>query len=719
MPMTEGTAGPDTAGPDGASRIAEEIQGDEILRAEAAHLATARAALTRMRTDAESLEDHDKDWMERVIEIRSQAAGVTTFVSDEILAGELRVRIAALADDGTTPLFFGRIDHGDNGPYPGETFHIGRRHIAGEVGEALVVDWRAPVSEAFYRATTADPRGVVRRRRFGFRDGELTSYEQERLDQGDALGVDSRILAEEIERPRVGPMRDIVATIQPDQDALVRAELDESLCVQGAPGTGKTAVGLHRAAFLLYSHPDRLRRSGVLVVGPNQAFLSYIGQVLPALGEGGVEQRTVAELLAAFPVQGTDTPEAAAVKTDGRMAEVIHRALYGRIGSPEEPAVIADGATRYRIGPARIQRLIDELRGDDLRYATARDRLSTRLAYLARAQAEARGQSPTERWVGKIARSKPVKELTEALWPAVDAPGLIAELWSDRAVLARAADGILTDAEQEAISWSTPPRGRRKPRWTAADTVLIDEAADLIERIPSYGHVIVDEAQDLTTMQARAVGRRARHGSVTVLGDLAQGTTVNAPRDWPALLAALGKPAARVVPLTTGYRVPAEIIALANTLLPALRSGVDPARSIRRAPDSLTVTRVDEVASAVADAAAESLARPGSVAIVVADAAVAAVTAALDGRGLSYSLGGASDDANVPLAVVPATVAKGLEFDHVIVGEPAEISAAETRGLHRLYVVLTRAVSRLTVLHSAPLPEPMRPDTSSPEPLSA
>ncbi|WP_279580697.1 helicase domain-containing protein [Fodinicola feengrottensis] len=154
-----------------------------------------------------------------------------------------------------------------------------------------MIDWRAPVSEAFYRATAAEPRGVIRRRRFGFHSGQLSSYEQERLDEGENLGLASKILTAEIEKPRVGPMRDIVATIQPDQDALVRADLDDSLCIQGAPGTGKTAVGLHRAAYLLYSHPDRLKRSGVLVIGPNQAFLSYIAQVLPALGEGGVKQR--------------------------------------------------------------------------------------------------------------------------------------------------------------------------------------------------------------------------------------------------------------------------------------------------------------------------------------------------------------------------------------------------------------------------------------------
>src|SRR5690606_26657764 len=188
----------------------------------------------------------------------------------------------------------------------GEVHHIGRRHVTDEAGEPMVLDWRAPVSRAFYRASVADPQGVAVRRRFGFAGGTLTSFEDEHLDRGEELGIASRILTAEIERPRVGPMRDIVATIQPEQDELVRAELAETICVQGAPGTGKTAVGLHRAAYLLYQHRDRLRRSGVLVVGPNRAFLGYIAAVLPALGEVEVEQSTVDDLVARVAVRGAD-----------------------------------------------------------------------------------------------------------------------------------------------------------------------------------------------------------------------------------------------------------------------------------------------------------------------------------------------------------------------------------------------------------------------------
>src|SRR3954463_7791926 len=246
----------------------------------------------------------------------------------EQLGRHMARRVADLADDPTTPLFFGRLDIDES------VYHVGRRHVTDDAGEPMVLDWRAPLSRSFYRASVRDPQGVSTRRRFGFVKGELTSFEDEHLDRGEELGTSSRILTAEIERPRVGPMRDIVATIQPEQDELVRAELADSICVQGAPGTGKTAVGLHRAAYLLYLHRERLRRSGVLIVGPNSAFLSYISAVLPALGEVEVQQTTVDELIARVPVRGTDSAAAALLKHDPRMAQALAKVLWGRLRKP-------------------------------------------------------------------------------------------------------------------------------------------------------------------------------------------------------------------------------------------------------------------------------------------------------------------------------------------------------------------------------------------------
>ncbi|MGH3657515.1 MAG: HelD family protein, partial [Micromonosporaceae bacterium] len=301
---------------------------DHDLATERRHLTASRAALARMR--------------ERTTALFATGENVAgDAYSSETLGRTLARRLTELADDPDTPLFFGRLDHTDDSPeHEAARYHIGRRHVVDDAGEPMVLDWRAPVSEAFYQASAKHPMGVARRRRFGFSSGELTSFEDEHLTAGEELGTASRILTEEIERPRVGPMRDIVATIQPEQDELVRAALEESICVQGAPGTGKTAVGLHRAAYLLYTYPERLKKAGVLVVGPSRAFLSYISAVLPALGEVDIDQLTVDDLVGHVPVRAEDAPEAAALKHDARTAEVVRRALYAHLTDPTEPLVV-------------------------------------------------------------------------------------------------------------------------------------------------------------------------------------------------------------------------------------------------------------------------------------------------------------------------------------------------------------------------------------------
>ena len=279
-------------------------------------------------------------------------------VSEEYLKGELYHRAEALADIPDTPLFFGRLDYagqveatGDG--VTGHSFHIGRRHVHDPDGSPAVIDWRAPVSVPFYRASAADPMNLELRRRFGFSGGELTAYEDELFGARSAgkerSSQPSQILISEIERPRSGPMRDIVATIQPDQDDIVRADAGQTVCVQGAPGTGKTAVGLHRVAYLLYAYREQVRRRGVVMVGPNQAFLSYIRNVLPALGEIDVAQTTVGELVASVPVRGADDEAAAVVKGDARMAEVLRRALWGTIRPPAAAVMLPRGTRRWRV----------------------------------------------------------------------------------------------------------------------------------------------------------------------------------------------------------------------------------------------------------------------------------------------------------------------------------------------------------------------------------
>jgi DNA helicase IV len=669
---------------------------DIDLSTEREHLAASRAALRRMREHAQALYATGDG-------VAGDAWGAET------LGRTLARRIAELADDPSTPLFFGRLDFGPTaGEHAEHRYYIGRRHVTDEAGEPMVIDWRAPVSRTFYRASASDPQGVRVRRRFGFAAGALTSFEDEHLDRGEELGTASRILTTEIERPRIGPMRDIVATIQPDQDELVRADLDESICVQGAPGTGKTAVGLHRAAFLLYQHRDRLKRSGVLVVGPNAAFLHYISAVLPALGEIDVQQSTVDELVRRVPVRGVDSPEATAVKHDARMAQALAVALWRRISRPTAALVVSDGSYRWRISEEALRRILDDVRRERPAYALGRERVRARVVAMLQRQAEhRRGDSPGDAWLRRMARSRPVTEFLDAAWPALTAEEVVASLLTDPSIAA----GVLTDAEQQAIRWPRPPRTVKAARWSTADALLIDEAAGLIERTPSYGHVVVDEAQDLSPMQCRAIARRSEHSSLTVLGDLAQGTAAWATRDWATTLAHLGKPGAQVVPLSTGFRVPAAVVSLANGLLPALDVDVAPAVSLRR-DGQLSIGRVSNVDGAMVSKAQEALQLAGSVGIIAADASADRVTRALRAHGIQTAT---VDDieAVARLTVVPASLAKGLEYDHVIVVEPAEIAEAETRGLHRLYVVLTRAVSRLDVLHSRDLPPALAEAVSS------
>ncbi|MGK5674108.1 HelD family protein [Micromonospora sp. URMC 106] len=726
---------------------AVDLDLDTDLAAEREHLATSRAALSRMRERAEAL-----------FATGDQVAGDA--YAAETLGRTLARRVAELADDPTTPLFFGRLDFGPpadgastDGPptdheagaghpdHAGRRYHVGRRHVTDERGEPLVLDWRAPVSRSFYRASASDPQGVAVRRRFGFSNGALTSFEDEHLDRGEELGTASRILTAEIERPRVGPMRDIVATIQPEQDELVRADLADSICVQGAPGTGKTAVGLHRAAYLLYLHRERLRRAGVLIVGPNRAFLSYIAAVLPALGEVEVEQATVEDLVGRVPARAVDDPAVAAVKHDARMAEVLRRAVDAHIGEPTEPIMVSDGSYRWRIGLDPLHRVVEETRRERLPYATGRERVRARVVALLQRQAEARrAESPSDAWLRRMGRCAPVTAFLDAVWPALTPEGLVHRLLTDADLLATTAEGLLTTAEQALLRGTaapdgTPgpaaaagaadaPRPARRPaatgtklgrtpkatKWTAADAVLIDEAAGLIERPAGFGHVVVDEAQDLSPMQCRVIARRSEHGSITLLGDLAQGTAPWAAADWRESLRHLGKPDAVVVPLTVGFRVPAAVVAFANRLLPALAVDVPPAESLRR-DGTLDVRTVGNLTAAAVAEVRAALAFDGSVAVIAADDAVGGLRAALDAAGIETAT---VDEpaAAARVTVVPATLVKGLEYDHVIVVEPAAIVAAEPRGLHRLYVVLTRAVSRLAVLHAAPLPEPLGPAPS-------
>jgi DNA helicase IV len=707
---------PADAGTAAAAKITDKTSTDNdttdsVIASERAHLARSRALLRLMRENALEL-------------AKNPMAGDR--VSLEYLKADLYRRAEALKDLPDAPLFFGRLDYSElarrDEDFAGADFHIGRRHVHDQDGTPVVLDWRAPVSRPFYRASQSDPLGLTLRRRFGFAGGALTAYEDERFakPQGNGaagetpvrsaeseLDSPSNLLISEIERPRSGPMRDIVATIQPEQDDIVRADAATTVCVQGAPGTGKTAVGLHRVAYLLYAHKEQVTRRGVIVVGPNLAFLSYIRNVLPALGELDVTQTTVADLVASTPVRGADSDETAKVKGDARMAEVLRRALWASIRPPAQPLVLSRGARRLRVPAHEIEALARELRDRGVRYGTGRELLAHRIAHVILLQLEAAGETCDDRTHDSVRRSAPVRKCVDEVWPKVDPKRLVFSVLADQNPATGNARGLLSPAELSAITWPKVPRGLASAPWTRADQVLIDEAADLIERTPSIAHVVVDEAQDLSPMEVRAIGRRCATGAATVLGDIAQGTTPWAATSWPELLAHLGKPGAAVRELDVGYRVPRQILDYASRLLPAIAPGLGPARSLRADADSLAVVAAapGELGARVAAGCATALGRPGSVAVICADAQTTEVAAALATAGLAFgTLGAPESSAETRLTIVPVTLAKGLEFDQVVLVEPGRIATGEAYGLRRLYVALTRAVSRLTVVHSQPLP---------------
>ena len=616
------------------------------LPAEQAYLDTAYDCLDRMR---ETL-------------LRTANAGATEEAQQAIedwATGRLRTY-----EDAERGLCFGRIDAEGTA----EALYVGRRWVHDDARRALVVNWQAPAARPFYTATPVAPHGVTLRRRFRTRGRALLDISDEALDGSlaDAAAVDDFLL-EELERARDLRMRDIVATIQADQYRLIAREPEPPLVIQGGPGTGKTAVGLHRASYLLYAHRTELRR--ILVVGPNPAFMEYVSHVLPALGEDSVDQRAVAELVG-VEVTRADPLETQRAKADPQVAdEVRDLAESATEGEPQELVVRLEGRF-VGVEADEVAELLAAARDEHGISTIARERF--RMDVLRRFY-----EDYGVRLGGQAYRN--FEEVERALRRDGLLTRFLNRTWP------------LPKPEQVVRRLSVMGRSRRG--WSDADLPLLDEARALLLGPPQqYGHVIVDEAQDLTPMQLRMVARRAG-GAFTVLGDIAQATGPVGYGRWDELLPHLpGGEAAEVEELRHAYRVPREIMSVALPLLERIAPEVEAPVAYRTGAEPPRVVAAEDPLGAAFDEAARLSAEEGLLAVLA--------PASLRGDGETALF----DDTRI--AVLTPREAKGMEFDHVIVVEPARIvgEAVEGQGLRELYVALTRPTTTLVLVHSRPLP---------------
>jgi DNA helicase IV len=632
--------------------------------------------------------DHAYECLERMREALLRTAGAAaTDVAGEKIEAWVDRRLAAY-EQAEQVLCFGRIDI-DSVEDP---LYVGRRWVDDDDG-VVVVNWQAPAARPFYTATPAEPHGVTLRRRFRLRGRTLTGISDEALDGSleDAAATLDDFLLEELERARDARMRDIVATIQADQYGLIARPPEPPLVIQGGPGTGKTAVGLHRASYLLFSHRALLRR--VLVVGPNPVFMDYVSHVLPALGEDAVDQRAVAELVEGARVALVDPPDVERLKADARLADVVRRAVELRSrGKPEELVVRMEGMF-VGVREREVADLLAAARSELGVSAAARERF--RMSVLRRFYADygetlgglaVRAFDEVER---SLRKDGVLNRFLENVWPAPKPEQVVRQLLASRERLAEAADGILDDDEQRLLR-------RARAGWSAADLPLLDEArALLLDDQVRYGHVIVDEGQDLTPMQLRMIGRRAV-GAFTILGDVAQATGPVPYGSWDELLRRLpGGERAEIEELKHAYRVPREIMALALPLLRHIAPDTEPPVAYRAGADPPRIVRAESPLDAAFDEAAAFAGAEGLLAVIAPPSL----------RGDAEAAPGSLFD-DTRISVLTPREAKGMEFDHVIVVEPALIveEGAGGQGLRELYVALTRPTTTLVVVHDRPLP---------------
>ena len=694
-------------------------------------------------------------------------------------------RQLAQFDAAENGLCFGRLDF-DDGP----ARYIGRIGLRDESDDydPLLMDWRAPAARPFYLATAASRDGVQRRRHIKTRNRTVTGLDDEVLDlaaadprQHQGLTGEAALLAA-VSASRTGQMSDIVETIQAEQDHIIRSGLPGALVVQGGPGTGKTAVALHRAAFLLYTHREQLSKRGVLIVGPNATFLRYIGEVLPSLGETGVLMSTIADLYPGITARRAEAAEMAEVKGRLAMAGVVAAAVRDRQWVPDRALEITVDREKLRLDRRTCVRARTRARQSRRPHNHARaifvreiiealaTQVESRLDALASGPGSLLGEIDTAQIRSDLRRDPEVRRAIRLMWPVLSPQRLLDDLFSAPERLATAGAG-LTEAER-ALLVREPGRG-----WSAADVPLLDEAAELLgeddraaraqavaerrarvayaqgvldimsrdahdddpeilmgadmldadrfaerhqvdayltaaeraatDRTWAFGHVIVDEAQELSEMAWRMLMRRCPAKSMTLVGDVAQTGDLAGTSSWQRVLEPHLADRWRLAQLSINYRAPAEVMAVATDVLRAIDPALQPPRSVRetgadpwheQVPPADLGKRLAEIVAREAAALDD-----GRLAVIVPETRRAelgtAITAAVPG-----AMVGEDPELGSPVVVLSVAQVKGLEFDSVIVVEPGQLLAGSPRGLNDLYVALTRATQRLGVVYSGELP---------------
>ncbi|MEO6700495.1 MAG: AAA family ATPase [Jatrophihabitantaceae bacterium] len=657
-------------------------------------------------------------------------------------------------------LCIGRLDLADS-----STRYIGRIGLTDAGGTRLMLDWRAPAAQPFYRATPAEPDGAISRRHLSTSDRKVTGITDEVLDLAaftaagrstETVSADD-VLMLALNAGRTGQLHDIVATIQAEQDRIIRAPMAGVLVVQGGPGTGKTVVALHRAAYLLYAHRDRLSRSGVLLVGPNNRFLDYISQVLPSLGETGVVLATAGQLYPGIDAQASEPAEAIAIKGDLRMVRVLAAAVRARQRVPQQPITLDVEGSQLVLTPTDVEQARHRAQQSRKPHNVARLRFATELVRrlairLAKALNTEFDDDHRAELINAVRASPDVRREVNLCWMPITPEKLLRDLYASPELLAAVAPR-LSAAERAALH-----RPRSAP-WTAADVALLDEAAELLgteeaqadaaeaaaaadraheveyagrvldmvadiapdalqmttasaladrygatatrrqlvdeaasDRSWAFGHVVVDEAQELSAMQWRVLMRRCPARSMTVVGDTAQTGSVAGASSWQQVLDRYVGQRWRLTELTVNYRTPAQIMQVATATLAAAGVVTSELTSARVGQWPPTVTSTDgPLAPVAAELISQELAELGDSAGRLAVIAPAAL----------LPLGLAGDER---VSVLTAGQAKGLEFDAVILLEPAAILAESRRGISDLYVAMTRCTQRLRIVHRLPLP---------------